>query len=326
MKLGLYSITYLGAWYRGRALTMPELVERAVAFGYDGVEIDGKRPHGNPMDWDARARGEMRELCASKGIEVVGVASNNDFASPVPEHRECQLLMVREQIRLCRDLGGKVVRLFFAWPGITFDAAGLARYDVARTMAAENSRYSSWLERWQLVRSCLREAARMADDAGVTLALQNHTPLLRTYRDMLAMIREVDSPALRASLDCPLLERQDDEYVRRAVHDTGHLQALSHFGGEYQRAADGRLHQQGYEPWESGGRVVNYSAFVHALKEVGYDGYLSFEFCHQALNGQHEVQGLEYVDEQARLAAAYMREILVGEGVYTGRGAALARS
>ena len=51
MKIGLYSITYLGCWYRGEALTLPELVRTAKEFGYDGVEIDGKRPHGNPLDW-----------------------------------------------------------------------------------------------------------------------------------------------------------------------------------------------------------------------------------------------------------------------------------
>jgi hypothetical protein len=51
--------------------------------------------------------------------------------------------MVREQIRLCRDLGGKIVRLFFAWPGVTLDARGLASYEFARTIWAENSRYTN---------------------------------------------------------------------------------------------------------------------------------------------------------------------------------------
>ena len=42
MKIGLYSITYLGCWYRGEALTLPELIRTAKKFGYDGVELDGK--------------------------------------------------------------------------------------------------------------------------------------------------------------------------------------------------------------------------------------------------------------------------------------------
>ena len=53
MKIGLYSITYLGLWYRGEELTLPEMITRAKEYGYDGIEIDGKRPHGNPLDWPA---------------------------------------------------------------------------------------------------------------------------------------------------------------------------------------------------------------------------------------------------------------------------------
>jgi sugar phosphate isomerase/epimerase len=322
MKVGLYSITYLGIWYRGRALTMAEVVDRAVAHGYDGVEIDGKRPHGNPMDWDARAKAEIRDLCTSRGIDIVGVASNNDFSSPVPEYRDCQLLMVREQVRLCRELGGKVVRLFFAWPGVTLDARGLAAYEMARGMWAENSRYSTRIEQWGYVRDCLREAARYAEDAGVVLALQNHTPLLRHYRDMLDMIRDVDSPALRASLDVPILERQDSDYVWQAARETGSLQEHSHFGGEFERADDGIVRQRDYE---FGRAVPNYSTFVKAMKQLDYDGYFCFEFCHPALNERHEVAGLEYVDEQAGLAAEYFRNLLIAEGVYTGRASLAAR-
>jgi sugar phosphate isomerase/epimerase len=322
MKIGLYSITFLGIWYRGRALSMEEVVDRAAAIGFDGIEIDGKRPHGNPMDWDDRARRAFRDLCAQRGIEIVGVASNNDFSSPVPEHRECQLLMVREQIRLCRDLGGRIVRVFFAWPGVTLDAQGLAAYEFARTMWAENSRYSTRRQQWTFVRDCLKEAARMAEDAGVILALQNHVPLLRHYRDMLDMIAEVDSPALRACLDVPILERQDDAYVRQAVLETGRLQVHSHFGGEYERGPDGKVRQRRYEFDRP---LANYPTFIRALKETGYDGYFCFEFCHPALDQRHEMQGLEYVEEQTRLAFEYLRDLLVAEGVYTGRAAPVSR-
>ena len=41
MKLGLYSITYLGLWYRGEALSLAEMIGRAKMYGYDGIEIDG---------------------------------------------------------------------------------------------------------------------------------------------------------------------------------------------------------------------------------------------------------------------------------------------
>lgn len=292
-----------------------------MAYGFDGIEIDGKRPHGNPMDWDDRRRREFRDLCASQGIAIIGVAANNDFSSPIPEHRECQILMVREIIRLCADLGGRIVRVFFAWPGVTLDPTGVAAYEFARTMWAENSRYSTRREQWAAVRASLKELAQIAKDAGVTLALQNHTPLLRHYRDMRDMIAEVDSPALRACLDVPILERQDDAYVWQAVRETGRLQVHSHFGGEFERGPDGVVRQR---PIEFDRPLANYPTFIRALKEIGYDGYLAFEFCHPALR-HHDLQGLAFIDEQTQLAAESMRNLLLSEGVYTGRLTTLPR-
>src|SRR5438309_4950875 len=105
MKIGLYSITYLGCWYRGEALTLPELIRIAKKFGYDGVEIDGKRPHGNPLDWPKARCQELQRLATSlRPIEIHGVAANNDFSNPVPEVREAQICFVRELIRMTADL------------------------------------------------------------------------------------------------------------------------------------------------------------------------------------------------------------------------------
>jgi sugar phosphate isomerase/epimerase len=304
MKIGLYSITYAGIWYDGPALSVKELIGRAKAQGYSGVELDGKRPHGNPMDLDEQARDAIRSEAARLGIEIVGVASNNDFSSPVPEHRQCQLLMVREQIRLCADLGGKVVRLFGAWPGVTF-REGLATYDLARPAWERAFPGSTRLERWRFVRDCLTESAAFAQAEGIVVALQNHGPLIRHWRDVLDLVREVDSPALKVCLDAPMLIRQDTDFVREAVHAVGALQAHCHFGGEFRRLPDGRIAQK---PPSLGRAPINYRAYLQALVEIGYQGYLCYEFCHPALDERHERLGLAAIDEQARLARSFMHE------------------
>src|ERR1039457_6476870 len=85
VKIGLYSITYGGVWYRGDALTVEQVIARAHKFGYQGVEI-------------------------------YAVAANNDFSSPIPEHRESQLVYTRELMRMTADLGAKVLRVFLGWP------------------------------------------------------------------------------------------------------------------------------------------------------------------------------------------------------------------
>src|SRR5450432_1900226 len=119
VKIGLYSITYGGVWYRGDALTTEQIIDRAVKFGYQGVEIDGKRPHGNPLDLPKARCQELRKRATGQGIEIYAVAANNDFSSPIPEHRESQLVYARELMRMTADLGAKVMRVFFGWPGVT---------------------------------------------------------------------------------------------------------------------------------------------------------------------------------------------------------------
>src|SRR5512143_120647 len=124
VRPGLYSITYLGVWYRGEALTLEQVIGRAKEYGYQGVEIDGKRPHGNPLDMSKKRCQELRKFADSQGIEIYAVAGNNDFSSPMPESREAQLLYFRELIRMTADLGAKALRVFLAWPGVTMRPEG----------------------------------------------------------------------------------------------------------------------------------------------------------------------------------------------------------
>ncbi len=303
MKVGLYSITYLGVWYDGPGLTLTQVFERAKQFGFDGVEIDGKRPHGNPMDLDDRARDEIRSKAEKLGIELVGVASNNDFSSPVPEHRECQLLMVREQIRLCRDLGGKVVRLFGAWPGVTFHN-GIGTYDLARNGFERSFPDTPRLERLRHIQECLSEAAKMAGDEGITVALQNHGPIIRHWRDVMDLVEAVDHPALQVCLDAPMLTAQDDAFVRNAGTTVGRRQVHSHFGGEFEEVQSAVELQ----PSTFGAPLINYPVFLSTMREIGYDGYFCYEFCHPAVNEKNEPLGLEFIDQQVEWAQRYMRE------------------
>jgi sugar phosphate isomerase/epimerase len=309
MKIGLYSVTYAGLWYNGPALGFEELVKRARDCGYDGVELDGKRPHGSPLDLSMKARERMRDVLEREGMEVPCVAANNDFSSPVPEHRECQLLMVRELARLAADLGAEVVRLFAAWHGVAV-RDGRATYDLVRGPFYTFERqypFATRLERWNLVKACLKEAAAFGEEFGVVMALQNHEPLIRHWKDAYDLVREVDSPWLKVCLDLPMMTRFDEPFVREAALTVGALQVHSHFGGEFDRAADGRVRQRRYEFEKP---LPDYARFVSLMREFGYDGYICYELCHPFLNERHELQGLEAVDEQVALALDFMSDLL----------------
>ena len=308
MRVGLYSITYLGLWYRGEALTLEQLIRRAREYGYGGIEIDGKRPHGNPFDFTSVRLNELRRLADGEGIEIYAVAANNDFSSPVPEHRESQLAFVRELIGFSARLGARTVRVFAAWPGVTKEN-GVGWYEIARRIWQSAHQEFSEEETWDWCREGLSESARFASDAGIVLALQNHPPVINTHHDMLRMIHEVGSPALRACLDAPLVAKYERTPMSDTVRATGALQVLSHFGGEYDLDSEGAVESfvrtpEGLEPENF------YSEFVQTLAEIGYDGYIGYELCHPlpVING--ETVGIEFADHNARLAAQYMKRLV----------------
>ncbi len=308
MKVGLYSITYLGLWYRGPALSLEDLVREARRLGYDGLELDGKRPHANPSDMTESRCRDLRALAAAEDIELYALAANNDFSSPVPEQREAQLFYVRGLVRLAARLRIPLLRVFAAWPGVTV-VDGLGRYDAARRLWAQSHENIPPAETWSWCRDALAEAAAFAREEGVTLALQNHPPVIDTHRDMIRMINEVGSPALKACLDAPLVAKYEKTAMAGAVAATGSLQVLSHFGGEYSRDASGAVRSFVRTPE---GLVPEwfYAGFVEALAESRYDGYIGYELCHPLPDGAD----LDFAGRNAACAAEYMKSILARTG------------
>jgi len=311
IKLGLYSITYGGVWYKGAALTFDEMCKRAKEYGFDGVELDNKRPMGDPMDLDQRKRDEMRSSLSKYGLEIPCVAANNDFSSPIPEHRECQLLMVRETAKLAKDLGAKFVRLFAAWPGVPIHE-GIGTYDLTRgnefyTFQRQYP-FTTRLDRYNFVKDCLREAAKMGEENGIVMVLQNHAPLIRGWKDTLDLVKEVNSPWLKICLDLPIFENLEKEYVAKAVRAVGNLQVHSHFGGEYYRDPDGTIKPVVLD-YYAGGMIPDYVHYITLMNEIGYNGYFTFELCHPVLNEDHTNAGIGYVHEQVKLAREYMAKI-----------------
>lgn len=308
LKVGLYSITFLGLWYRGKELTPEEVIRRAKQFGFEGVELDGKRPHLNPLDWPTRRCRELRKLADGEGIPIYSVAGHNDFSSPICEHRESEIAYVRELLRMAADLGAKTLRVFFAWPGVTRHPQ-LGRYDISRRFWDALHEPFSAEEIWGWCREGMIEAARYAADYGVTLALQNHKPVVKDHRDVLRMVREVNSPSLKVCLDAPIMPDRRPEVVRQAALEVGPLQVLSHFGGEYERDSDGAVRP--CDPKSGKPAPEEFSlAFVRAMREIGYQGFVGYELCHPlpVING--ETVGVEYAEKNAQLACEYMRALI----------------
>jgi len=308
IKIGLYSISCSGVWFNDRPpLTVEEFIDTAKKYGYAGVEIDLKRPHGSPLDLDADRCREIRAYIDDKGLELPGLAANNTFASLIPEVLENELLMVREQIRICKQMGAPILRLFPAWRGVV-SKNGVASYEPTRYPEY----YGAFTYELQMnILKCFKEAAKYAEDAGIILALQNHEPIIHSYKDMLEYIKAVGSPFFKACFDPPCEgwtpERQADAYISNATREVGDLQMISHANAEFAENADGSVDMI---RWGGDQRVVtNYPAFFRTLNEIGYDGYVNYEFCHMPFHNFKVLGYNDYIEDQIRLAQIYFTRL-----------------
>ena len=149
----------------------------------------------------------------------------------------------------------------------------------------------------------------MAADMGLTLALQNHAPVLsKGYEDTLIMMQEVDRKNVKLCIDVPLFyERQTDEYIREAVQKCGSNLVHTHYGAwNFSQNAEGEIVQ---DPSPSTGERINYPEFIEELRQIGYQGYLTSEYCLPVYKN-HQIAGMEEVDHATKISLKYMKQLV----------------
>jgi len=308
-KLGLYSITYAGMWYDGPALSIKDFIGKSKELGFEGVELDNRAPHAVPYLLSEDDRKDIVDHLARQEMTLSAIAANNDFSSPVTEHREANIQMVVDLIRLCKDLGAPILRIFTAWEGSS-RRDGMATYDVARRSYELAFPDTPEMERWRYCLECFRTVAKFAEDAGIILALQNHPPIVRNSQDCLAMANEVGSPNFCFSFDISG-ERlwQDTDWVLAAARSLGDRWVHSHMSGLFQRNPDGTLSPiplgRPRGP-KDGSMTWNYEAWVQAMFAVGYRGYVNYEACTPLHLPNGRLIPMEQVQENVEAARDYL--------------------
>ena len=309
MKFALLTVTYGGLFYKGTALPLEQQIHKAKELGFDALAIETKRPVASPLDLSKADRDRIKKTAANENIVLCAIESMSNFAGRYMEERENNLAMMRLTLELAKDLGVDLVKIFAAWPGIINDEEEVAVYGQYERSNYYKRLSPAELRRWNHCVMGIREMADMAADMGVTLALQNHGPVLsKGYEDTLTMMREVDRKNVKLCLDAPLFyERQSDEYIHEAVQKCKNYLVHTHYGAwNFSQAADGDIIQ---EPSPSAGNLINYTAFIEELYNIGYKGYLTSEYCLPVYK-DHQVAGVEEVDHATRISLQYMKQLV----------------
>jgi sugar phosphate isomerase/epimerase len=296
VKTCLHSVSYMGIWRGQATLTVDEFLVKAKELGFDGVMLAAKRPHLSLIDYDDAARQKLRARIKELGLQLVCLAGYTDFTAGVDRagipNVEIQAVYVGELARLARDLGTSMVRIYTGYEreGVPYD------------------------KQYALVVEGLQMAGKIAAKYGVTLAVQNHHDIALHHDAMKWLLDEVNLPNVRAAFDCwsPTLEGLSSTEIRKAVltmkpyivhTTTADYKELPRYKYEITQTNYTKLQSQ-MRAVPIGEGFLDYKTFINALKEIGYQGYITYEMC-EVLDGGGSVENL---DRAAKKFLEYVKQ------------------
>lgn len=298
VKTCLHSVSYMGVWRGQATLTVDEFLVKAKELGYDGVMLAAKRPHVSLVDYDEAARQKLRTRIKELGLELVCLAGYTDFTAGVDKagipNIEIQAIYVGELARLAKDLGTNMVRIY----------TGYEREDVP------------YDRQYALVVEGLQMAGKIAAKYGITLAIQNHHDIALHHDAMKWLLDEVNLPNVRAAFDCwsPTLEGLSSDEIRQAVltmkpyivhTTTADYKELPRFRYEITHTNYTKLESQ-MRAVPIGEGFLDYKTFINTLKEIGYQGYITYEMC-EVLDGGGSIENL---DRAAKKFLEYVKQFI----------------
>jgi sugar phosphate isomerase/epimerase len=296
VKTCLHSVSYMGIWRGQATLTVNEFLVKAKELGFDGVMLAAKKPHLSLIDYDENARLKLKARIKELGLELVCIAGYTDFTAGVDKagipNVEIQAIYIGELAKLARDLGTNMVRIYTAYerPDIPYD------------------------KQYAMVVEGLQMAGKIAAKYGITLAVQNHHDIALHPDAMKWLLDEVNLPNVKAAFDCwsPTLIGMKPEEMKKAIYTmkpyivhttTADYKALPRYQYEHL--------QTNYVPLVPQMRAVpigegflDYKTFINTLKEIGYQGYITYEMC-EVLDGGGSIENL---DRAARKFLDYVKQ------------------
>ena len=222
------------------------LFKKVKDFGYDVFEI----PLEDPTQFSYEKVDAALKESGLKAVVCGAFGPDRDLTHENPQFRQNSLDYIRAALPLCQRWGSKVL------PGPMYSGVGKRRY-----VAPDQKR-----REWDLAVTGIRQAAKMAQDYGVTLAVEPlnrfETDLVNTAAQGVQMVKDVNEKNVGLLLDTFHMNIEEKD-VYAAIKHAGSMIAHVHTC-ENDRGAPG-----------SG--QVNWQAVAKGLKEVGYNGVASIE-------------------------------------------------
>lgn len=246
MKLSFNTWVYSGFPCWVPSYPLDETIRRLARIGYDAIEIGAAAPHAYPAYMTPERRRDIAKCLSDNGIKLSsmlpapGGGPGFNVASADPLERAAAIDQYKQVADLCTEWGG----------GVLMYVAGWQSYGTSREQA------------WEWSRVALEEIARSTDLTVCVEPTSADSNLVDSCDDVLAMMDEVNLPNVAAMFDTyHTLFRKEvpTDYVYRLGKRLKHIHLA-----DVNREPPGR-------------GVVDYPLLIQALRDIGYDGYLTME-------------------------------------------------
>lgn len=264
--------------------------------GYDGIELNGFRPHPHHDDHpDAASVEPLRSLLDDLGLGISGYAPDFHAVPPADVASEDYLATVDATLRMCRLLGVSTLRTDTVSPPGPFDR-----------------------ERFDRLTTAWRAAAQRAEDQGVRLVWEFEPGFwLNRPSEVVRTVAAVDHPNFTVLFDTShaytgavcgarhgerpeILEGGVVEYARMLAGTVGHLHLID---------SDGSLHDDDTSAHRAFGTGdIDFPAVLDALRnDVATLPWWTVDFCFEPTT-----------EAGGRDAVPVVRELIAGVTAGTG--------
>ena len=232
-------------------------LEDAMAYarkaGYDGIEIAPFTIANFVTEISADRRREIRAAAARIGIEITGIHWVLVQAEGMYlNHTDAAVRLRTAQyfcdlVNFCADLGGKIIVVGSPKQRNVMDGV-------------------SPQQAWDWATETFRLSVRKAEERGITLCFEPLSPaetnFVNTAEEGIRFAKQFNSPAMKIILDVKAM-CSESKPIPQIIHESAGQFAYFH-------ANDRNLKGPGFGD-------VDFKPIAAALKESGYDGYVSVE-------------------------------------------------
>ncbi|MEZ6042670.1 MAG: sugar phosphate isomerase/epimerase family protein [Planctomycetaceae bacterium] len=228
-------------------------IDLAAEWGFDGVEILHRQMTNDSNGYLQR----LKQRAFVNGLDLCGFSTHQGWCSPDAEKRKTNTEHTIKCIELSYALGIPTMRVNTGTWGTSknFDAL-MANRGIEPPIEGYTDE-----DAFKWVIDGLTECLPAAERCGVTLGLENHWGLGRTPEGVMRIVKAINSPWLKTTLDTGNFLEDPYDRLELMADEAVLVQAKTYFGGGLWYQLD-----------------LDYPRIAELLRRHQFKGYVSLEF------------------------------------------------